>query len=107
MHLLMQSKEKSRRVALTSGEGFLEAFSVHVSQDVTRLPVEVSEGQLAEKLIPGKQTRGIINVAVFFAYNKQLASSLTVVLYLARRAVHTGCSRTLLWKGVSRISCHG
>lgn len=43
--------------ALTFGEGFLEAFAVNVPQDVMRLPVEVSEGQLTEELIAGKQTR--------------------------------------------------
>lgn len=33
------------------GEGFLEAFPINMSQDMMRLPVEVSEGQLTEELI--------------------------------------------------------
>lgn len=45
--------------ALTFGEGFLEAFPVDMSQDVMRLPVEMSECQLTEELIAGKQTRNI------------------------------------------------
>lgn len=38
-------------IALTFAEGFLEPFSVDMPEDVMRLPVEVSEGQLAEQLI--------------------------------------------------------
>lgn len=37
--------------ALTFAESFLEAFSVDMPEDVMRLPVEVSECQLAEQLI--------------------------------------------------------
>lgn len=52
-----RQKNKSKiSAALTFGEGFLEAFAVHVSEDVMRLAVEVSEGQLAEELVAGKQT---------------------------------------------------
>lgn len=37
--------------ALTFAESLLEAFSVDMPEDVMRLPVEVSECQLAEQLI--------------------------------------------------------
>lgn len=40
-----------QRSALTFAKSFLEPFSVDMSEDVMRLPVEVSEGQLAEQLI--------------------------------------------------------
>lgn len=41
-------------IAPTFAEGFLEAFPVDVSEDVMRLPVEVSERQLAEELIAAR-----------------------------------------------------
>lgn len=49
--------------ALTFGEGFLVAFPVDMFEDMVRLPVEVSEGQLTEQLIAVKQTEGIRQLA--------------------------------------------
>ena len=40
---------------LTFGEGLLEAFPVDMSQNMVRLPVEMSEGQLTEELFAGKR----------------------------------------------------
>lgn len=50
--VLSTKKVKSQAsTALTFAESFLEAFSVDMPEDVMRLPVEVSECQLAEQLI--------------------------------------------------------
>lgn len=43
--------KKKCSIAITFAKSFLEPFSIYMSEDVMRLPVEVSEGQLAEQLI--------------------------------------------------------
>lgn len=43
--------------ALTFGESLFKAFPIDMPQDVVRLPVQVSEGQLTEELITGRHRK--------------------------------------------------
>lgn len=87
------------RNALTFAKSFFEPFSVDMSEDVIRLPVEVSEGQFAEQLISETGDITCQQDQIQLPHSGQCSPyecchkhKLTVVLYSAQYAAHTGYS---------------